>query len=154
MRRRVYQNFEFQLLCFTASLAILKWWMMASLRPVAVAISSLLVWGLMGLMIQTTLSKAPGRGLRGKPRARIVFFVNMVGLGIALLPFGFFGLSSYIKTAIPLTGNQFTWLTINRFWLIGWGGLVFLIYVVGALVFRRVNGNRIRLDDGSSVNRL
>lgn len=145
MHRRVYQNFEFQLLCFTASLAILKWWMMASLRPVAVAISSLLVWGLMGLMIQTTLSKASGRGLRGKPRARIVFFVNMVGLGIALLPFGFFGLSSYIKTAIPLTGNQFTWLTINRFWLIGWGGLVFLIYVVGALIFRRVNGHLFAL---------
>lgn len=54
------------------------------------------------------------RSLSGMIKSKLAFLLTYIlylGLG---LPFGLLGFSSIIEDSLPLSGSQFTWLTINR----------------------------------------
>ncbi len=64
---------------------------------------------------------------------RVLAFIVAMGLALlAFIPFGLLGLTNFIKIALPVSGSQFTYLTINRYLILTallflWLGLVTIL---------------------------
>lgn len=85
----------------------------------------LLLVGLFYYGIVQTVHKA----IQSRPWSFLALLGSGVYLFVLLVPLGLFGFSNFIKFSVPISGAQFTWLTVNRYPLaisaiIGYFGLV------------------------------
>ncbi|PAK79916.1 glycerophosphodiester phosphodiesterase family protein [Lentilactobacillus parakefiri] len=67
---------------------------------------SLFYYGVVQTVHKTILSR---------PWSRLALLCCGVYLFVLLVPLGLFGFSNFIKFSVPISGAQFTWLTVNRY---------------------------------------
>jgi glycerophosphoryl diester phosphodiesterase len=126
-----------RLLGFVCCLALFKWILYRQLNGFILELILILMIGLMVAVIISGFRSVFHRSLSLSIRQWVSFYLSVVGLLVLLMPFGLFGLTSVIKTAIPISGSLFTWLTINRYpILIGLAGM-YLVLLVLALRIRK-----------------
>lgn len=111
--------------------------MLVSNSDLISVVSALLSIGLLGSVIFLGASKQLPDNSHFRFKSMLAFILTILGLWGLLLPLGLFGLSGYFITAFPLSGNQFTWLTINRYWVVGSLGILYIALLTIALVMRR-----------------
>lgn len=61
------------------------------------------------------ISQTVRRGIEHRPRSFLALLGSSVYLFVLMIPLGLFGFSNYIKFSVPISGNQFTWITVNRY---------------------------------------
>lgn len=137
MVERQFQKLNFYLVGFAIVMALLKFWMMVTVDSKVVVICAFLSLLLLGSTINVGIGNLVPNHVKKKICFRIDFWLAVLTLWFTMLPFGLFGLSAFFKTSFPLTGYQFTWITINRYWLLGCLITAYVVLLMVVLYLRR-----------------
>lgn len=137
------QKLNHFIITFAVIISTLKWLMMLTANRFLIFISVVISIYLLGRMIWIGQFKY----LKRKPRTIVAFWAGILLLWVASLPVGLFGLSSFFKVAFPLTGDQFTWLTVNRHWLALLGAVIYISLFCWLLLMRHFFVNLLAMPE-------
>ena len=96
-----------------------------------VLLCSLVLFILLVGLFYYGLCQTSQKRLLGRPRTMLAYLISSIYVFILLIPLGLFGFSNFIKFSVPISGSQFTWITVNRY-VIAISAII--IYVILALV--------------------
>lgn len=80
-----------------------------------VVFCSLTMFLLLVALFYFGITKTAGRGIKRRPWSLLALLGSAVYLFVLMIPLGLFGFSNYIKFSVPISGSQFTWITVNRY---------------------------------------
>lgn len=80
-----------------------------------VVFCSLTMFLLLVALFYRGLTWTAHKGIQGHFRSLLALLASGMYLFVLMLPLGLFGFSNYIKFSVPISGAQFTWITVNRY---------------------------------------
>lgn len=80
-----------------------------------VVFCSLMMFLLLVALFYYGLTRTAHKTIQGRLWSLMASLGSGIYLFVLMLPLGLFGFSNYIKFSVPISGAQFTWITVNRY---------------------------------------